>query len=140
MKSSFFLLISAFALAGCSSSETIIDEPVKESTLKYDFVVEQNYQAVYRKILKQGRDCIKPGLTAQMVVHGELFNDIKAADITVVLYGIFSQYPHLQINIEAIGTGKTKISVSNKLHRWNTYAKAVKTWVDGNSTRCAVSE
>lgn len=140
MKSSVLLIIGIFVLVGCTASETIIDEPVSESVLKYDFVVEQNYLAAYQKILKRGRECIKPGLTAQMVVEGSVFNESQVADVTVVLYGIFSRYPHLLIKIEAIEKNRSKVSVSNTLPRWNAYAKAVNTWVDDKTSSCTTTD
>lgn len=139
MKALVILVAGFIALVGCSSSE-INNQVTENSTLEYSFEVEQNYQAVYRKILQQGRDCVKPGLTAQMVVEGALFNELQAADITVVLYGIFSRYPHLRINIIATGANNAKVTVSNKLPQWNSYARAIMTWVNGDSTRCAVSD
>ena len=132
----FLLMTSIAALAACTSEQYLKDEVVEESVLKYDFVAEQNYQAVYRTILNQGQLCIKPGLTAQMVIQGELFNELRSADVTVVLYGIFSRYPHLKVTIEAISRDTTKVSVTNTLPRWDSYAKAIKTWVDNGSTAC----
>lgn len=138
------LVVASVFFAGCSSSEKLVrDHPVEEGVLKYEFMVDQNYQVVYRKLLKQGKACVSPGLTAQMIVQGELFNDIKAADITVVLYGIFSQHPHIQVTIESIeqdgaNQDKTKVTVTNTLPRWNAYTRAIKTWVVDGSTNCSV--
>jgi hypothetical protein len=135
------LVLGLGFFAGCSSSEKLVrSHPVEEGTLRYEFVVEQDYQVVYRKLLKQGQACVSPGLTAQMIVEGELFDDIKAADITVVLYGIFSQHPHLKVAIKSTEQDKTKVTVTNTLPRWDSYARAIKTWVVDGSTNCSIPD
>lgn len=138
------LLIIYFVLAltitGCGSSGKQPSAPaVQNQDVNYTFEVDKNYQAVYRDVLEQARTCTKPQFTAKMEVEGELFDDIKAADVSVVLVGLFSNNHYLKIRIEAIGDSKSKINVSNKLPRWNDLARAVKGWIIDGSTECVVS-
>ena len=128
-------------LVGCGSSQKRAEKtPVKDHLVEYVFEVDQNYQAVYRHILSQARACVKPVFTGKMIVYGELFSDIKAADIAVALKGFFSENRHLQIKIEEAANNKTKVEVSNKFRKWNAYARAVKAWVVDKSTACEVPE
>lgn len=127
-------------IAGCGSSGKQPAEAVQGAPdIEYTFEVDKNYQAVYRHILEQGRACTKPQFTAKMVVNGELLTDIKAADISIVLMGLFSNNHYLKIRVDALEENKSRIQVSNKLPRWNDLARAVKGWVVDESTQCEVS-
>lgn len=138
------LLISfvcSLIVAGCGSSSKQSSTPeVKNQDVDYTFEVDKNYQAVYRHVLEQARACTKPQFTAKMVVNGELLEDIKAADISVTLQGLFSNNHYLKIRIDSVSDARTKIHVTNKLPRWNGLARSIKTWVVEGSTKCEESD
>ena len=128
-------------VSGCgSSSKQPTASEVADKNVDYTFEVNKNYQAVYRHLLEQGRACAKPQFTAKMVVNGELFEDIKAADVSVVLMGLFSNNHYLKIRVDSIGDSKSRVHVSNKLPRWNDLARAVKGWIVDGSTGCGISD
>ena len=140
MKITTILVAIVIIVSGCGSAgKKMATSATEEKNVDYTFEVDKNYQAVYRHLLEQGRACTKPQFTAKMTVSGELFQDIKAADISVVLMGLFSNNHYLKIRVDAIGDKKSRIHVSNQLPRWNDLARAVKGWVVDGSTQCEVS-
>ena len=133
----FLALFILFFIASCATPTKQAEQKVeKDKLVDYSFEVDQNYQAVYLRILEQGRECIKPQFTAKMVLEGEVHEDIKAADISVVLVSLFSNNHYMKIRIEAVKQNKSKVRVLNELPRWNNYALEVKKWVLESSTEC----
>ena len=140
MKQITLFLLTVIMATGCSSSgKQSSTTEVKNQDVDYTFEVDKKYQAVYRHVLEQARTCTKPQFTAKMVVNGELLEDIKAADISVTLQGLFSNNHYLKIRIDSVSDTRTKIHVINKLPRWNDLARAVKAWVVEGSTKCEES-
>jgi len=125
---------------GCGSSSKQPTPSAAETNVDYTFEVDKNYQSVYRHLLEQGRACTKPQFTAKMVVNGELFEDIKAADVSVVLMGLFSNNHYLKIRVDSTGDSKSRVHVSNQLPRWNGLAMAIKGWIVDGSTNCEVTD
>jgi hypothetical protein len=130
-----YILVSIVLLvAGCVNPTKQV--PTEEQFVEYSFNVDQNYQAVYQRILEMGRACTGAQFTAKMILQGEIYDDIKAADISVMLSGFFSASHYMTIRIDTIEQDKSRVKVSNKLPRWNNYARAVKGWVLEDSTEC----
>lgn len=107
----------------------------------YSFTVDENYQSVYRKILTKARACYQTGMiTAQMVVAGDLYNDIKKGDISVALHGGLGVDTYLYTEIKAIDENKSNVDVYYALDTWKKAANAVKAWVLNNYEKCGKSE
>ena len=130
-------LLTGLVLVGCSStSKQATLKTAEKQNVEYTFEVDQNYQAVYERILEQARACTKPQFTAKMTVHNQLLNDIKAADVSFALQGFFSTTHYTKIRIDAISDTRTRVHVANGLPRWDDLARAVKDWVEKNSNNC----
>lgn len=104
---------------------------------KLSFDVKENYQPVFRKVLKTARKCFQTGLiTAQMVVQGELYQDIETGTITVAIHGGLGVDTHLAVDVTAIDEDNSKVTVFNALSSWNRSSQLVREWVLENSAEC----
>lgn len=102
-----------------------------------EFVAPENYQPVYRKALDQARKCWQTGMiTAQMVVQGDLYHDIKSGTITVALHAGYGVDTYQVIDISAIDEHSTKVVGHYSIGPVNQYADILKQWVLENSTEC----
>ena len=103
----------------------------------YEFQVNEDYQSVYRKILSAARRCYQTGLiTAQMVVQGDLYSDTRTGSVTVALHGGLGVDTHMAVDVSALDEEGTQIVVFNALRTWDSAARAVRDWVEKNSTEC----
>jgi hypothetical protein len=90
-------------------------QEVRESAVKYAFNAPENYQSVYRKVLKQARSCYETyyqGGMATLIyteVEGDIFHDIKSGTITVSFNTGYGQHTEKVIDISAIGETETKV-------------------------------
>lgn len=130
-----FTTFFAILIAACAPS-TI--EGLRENHANsYTFDVDENYHLVYRKILSTAQKCHQKGMiTAKMMVDGDLNQDSKYGSITIALHGGLGVDTHMAIDVSALGDKKTKIIVFNALSTWNSFAQAVRAWVDEDSTEC----
>ncbi len=129
------LFASFVLLVGCAPNS--VRELRNNYTTQSIFTVDQNYQQVYRTVLNQTRECHETGMiTAQMVVKGDLYHDIKEGNVSVSLIGGFGVDTHLAIDIKALDDASSKVIVFNALQSWDKAGKAVKDWVLNNSTEC----
>ena len=134
MKTIFVILI---ALSSVACAPATVEGLRKDHANSYAFEIEENYQPIYRKILSAARKCYQTGMiTAQMVVQGDLYHDIKSGNVTVALHGGFGVDTHMTVDISALNDEKTRIVVFNAVSTWNSAARAVREWVEENSTKC----
>jgi hypothetical protein len=104
---------------------------------KLAFEIDQNYQSVYRSIVTQARTCYQAGMiTAQMIVQGDLYTDIRSGNVTVALHGGLGIDTYLTIDITAIGDNKTSVQTYYATDTWHNGAGAVERWVKNKSTEC----
>ena len=129
-------ILSAMTLVACAPAT--IEGLRKDHANSYTFSADENYQAVYRKILSTARKCYQTGLiTAQMLVQGDLYVDIRSANVTVALHGGLGVDTYMTIDVSALNDEKTSVVVFNAFSTWNSAAHAVREWVEDNSTECA---
>ena len=133
MKTYLTLLALLISLAACTSNST---PPAPPYNLKYEFYSNKNYQYIYRLILNTADSCTKQGFTSKSVAEGQLFTDIKAADVTISLHAPFGKYTHIRVNIETEEKDKVKIVVSNDFETWDELAKVIQDWVINETTFC----
>lgn len=132
------LVIAAVAVSvsGCApSTATGVREmgPARQ----YKFEAAENYQPVYRKVLAQARKCYQTGMvTAQMVVQGDLFHDIKSGVVTVALHGGLGVDTYQVIDINAVDENRTQIIAYYSLGPVEKYGGILKAWVLNNSHDC----
>jgi tRNA threonylcarbamoyladenosine modification (KEOPS) complex Pcc1 subunit len=73
-------------LVACLSNST---PPKPPYTLKYEFYSDKNYQYIYRLVLNNADACTKQGVVSKSIAEGQMFTDIKAADVTISLHAQF---------------------------------------------------
>lgn len=108
---------------------------------EYSFTANESYQAVYRTVLHQARDCFATGMiTAQVIVDGDLYTDIKSGNISVALHGGAGVDTYLVIDIKESTPTSSKVTVYNSLSTWERSARAVEGWILHGSTECKVEK
>ena len=129
------LFLACLQTAACAPT-TMQDVREKHSG-EYTFAVHEPYQKVYRTILYQARKCFATGMiTAQMVVDGDLFTDLKTGNVSVALHGGAGVNTFLVIDIKESTDMSTAVTVYNSVGTWEKPAKAVEEWVIDGSTEC----
>lgn len=122
------LIIIFFLLGGCApgTAQGLRDK----YSGKFVFKVDENYQSVYRKIVTQARNHFQTGLiTAQMVVQGDIYTDIKSGNVTIALHGGLGVDTYMTIDINALSDNQTRVTTYYALGTWESSAKAVEEWV-----------
>ncbi|MBV6304944.1 hypothetical protein KVP10_08590 [Candidimonas humi] len=103
----------------------------------YQFQAPQNYQAVYRVILGKVRECFEAGMiTAQQVVHGDLYTDIESGTISVELHGGLGTDIYQVIDIKAISPDMTDIKAYYSLGSVQKLGTTLKKWVLAGYKEC----
>lgn len=127
--------LSLIMLSGCAPATV---QGLREQHAGHlTFEVGENYQSVYRKIITPAKNCWQTGLiTAQMVVQGDLYTDIRQGNVTVALHGGFGVDTYLTVDVVALSDSKTRITVYYVFENQNKQAKTIERWVKQNSTDC----
>lgn len=132
------LALAGAALAGCAPT-TAAGVRALGPERAYVFEAPENYQAVYRKVLERSRTCFQVGaLTAQMVVQGDLYHDIRSGTITVALHGGLGIDTYQVIDITAIDAASTKVVGHFALGQIERSGAILKEWVLENSAECGL--
>lgn len=122
-------ILALALLCGCMSQGEIYT-----ATPQVQFALQENYQAVYARLLRTMKVCINPGATlipgmATMQVEGQLYPDLGYGEITTSLQGSIPTYYHY-VRVARSGSGsQVSIVVENmasfpkeqdkaKLERW----------------------
>jgi len=132
MKKYLILISLFFTLIACSSNGA---PPKPPYNLKYEFYSDKNYQYIYRLILNNSDSCTRQGVISKSISEGQLFNDLKAAEVTISLHAPFGKYPHIRVKIDA-EEEKTKVVVTNDFETWDELAKVIQDWVTNETTFC----
>jgi len=139
IRRTIFLLAAAALLAGCvpSTIQGLRDAPAGS----FIFEADENYQAVYRKIVTPARNCWQQGaslLTAQIEVQAEIYSDIRQANIAIIMHGAppFESMVFMSADLQAISDNKTRITTYYAQTGLEPRARAVELWVKQNSTEC----
>ncbi len=131
-------LLSGVLLQGCAPS-TVGGVRALGEKRSYSFVTPENYQSVYRKVLRQERKCWETGLiTAQILVQCDLYTDIKSGTISVSNHGGFGVDTYQVVDISDVD-GKTKVVAHYSLGPVQKYGKILKDWVVDSSEDCSGS-
>lgn len=110
-------LLFVAVLAGCTTVQDL-----KTSGYRDSFVVQQNYQATYRTLSDELRRCLQ-GAMSGAVVTGEVFTDIKRAEIRPMMSGPYATYPMAIIEITEIDAGSAKVEYIGKKEKSGTPEK-----------------
>ena len=124
-----FLLVGLL-LTACASVTENIDE-FKLQLPNREFVVEQNYQTVYRIIASGVRRCYMS--SEHVDIQADLYPDIKSGEVVVQLFAV-SHSVNMVANIEAVGNS-TLVKIRHE-ERWGPAVNAIEGWVRGTTTEC----
>jgi len=119
-------MIAALLCAGCAGTpEGVRENPGAQPTR---FTRDENYQAVYRRLLAQARKCWAEG-----PVEANLYQDTRTGEIAMALYGFMGgRTIFLVIDIAADGD-KTRVIATPNYSTWDRSAKRVQAWAEGAS-------
>lgn len=132
MRLVFPIVLAGFALAGCSTTPTDLEQKTAPTVLEF----KENYQEIYRRVAKQATRCLKVdvGDGGSFEVDTELYNELGYGEVTYSL-GSLSRNYYMSAKIEKVGEG-SRLTV----HTGNQLASArvrdqVIDWANG-STAC----
>lgn len=129
------MALAVALLAGCAPAT--VGALRTQSAGKQVFEVDTNYQAVYRTIIERARSCFQAGMiTAQMMVQGDLYTDIRSGTISVALHGGLGVDTYLAIDVSAIGENRARVETYYAMNVHETNARAVEEWVRTGSAEC----
>jgi hypothetical protein len=112
-------LPGSVVLAGCFASTPKQFEEVARSVVTLD--VASNYQATYRKVLTNARQCWSVGMIGgAMVVTGDLYTDIRSGQIQVGVHGGLGIMLDAVFDIKAVDEGNTRVVVSQRYEHSTT--------------------
>lgn len=132
MKNTIIAALTVF-LTGCAAS-TPQEARDMGPERHYRFTVDQDYQAVYRRLLEAERTCFQGGalITASMIANGELYPDTRSAEITVGLYGIVAMINQV-VSIKG-SDGRTEVDAIITAGNVNRLGDKIKAWASGSAT------
>lgn len=138
MKKILTIFALVIALLGCAPA-TLDGVRKMGADRSYTFTAPQNYQQVYRTVLDQARKCYQTGMiTAQMVVQGDLYHDIKSGTVSVALHGGLGVDTYQVIDISEAGENNTKIVGHYSLGSVRDYGSLLESWVLAGNKECRV--
>jgi hypothetical protein len=109
-----------------------------DSNKKTTFIADENYQAVYRKILDMTRKCREQGLiTAQMIVKNDLYTDIQSGHISVELHGGLGVSVYSVTDVKAIAENKTQVTNHFSTVALTNQGPVIKKWALENYKECS---
>lgn len=130
------LLLAILMLYGCAPT-TAIGVREMGAERRVAFEAPANYQAVYRKVLDQSRKCWQSGMvTAQMVVTGDLYTDIRSGTITVAMHGALGVDTYQVIDISALDDTRSKVVGHYAAGPVEQFGHALRQWVLADATDC----
>lgn len=109
-------VLSGFILSGCmasSAKEMTLDTKVK----KKQVIVAQNYQELYKRALEKSRECHEGGLlTAAIIADGQIYPDLKEAEISIYLMGGLGRQMQHTAKFKAIDNNTTDLMLYSYFH------------------------
>jgi len=128
-----------FAMMGLTLAGLIGCTPATMQSLRSNpaaqvrFETAQNYQSVYRTVITSARRCYNQ---APLLVQGDLFSDIKSAEVTVAwTTAIGGHDVHMGIDIKAINDGLTEVRIYTAKSS-ESAPKTVRSWIENDATSC----
>lgn len=107
----FLMLLIAFLIAGCTAKSfngMIHDKKVDKKT----FVVQENYQELYYRSIGIANECYATGmLTAAIVANGQIYSDLKKAEMSIYLMGGLGKQMHHGATFHAIDNDSTRMTI-----------------------------
>lgn len=130
----FVTLLIVLVLAGCiSTARQLETQSEHRTTVKSD----ENYQAVYRRMLTQAKECLDLGgtFTASNKVDGQLYSDLGKAEISYYLDNVVDMY-FAVVKIDRTGDGATVNISTGSQPAWanEKLLKELKGWAEGRTS------
>lgn len=133
MRTHAVILLAALSGACAPTSE----ELRKDHSGKVTFVAPVGYQEAYRRAVRMARKCYQGGaITAQYVVTGDLYTDIKKGHVTFAVSGALGVDTHLVIDIEYRDMDSSHVDVYYAVRTWRKVPRLVERWVSENWDHC----
>ena len=131
------LAISVVSLPGCAPSTA---QGVRQETSPgraTSFVAPEGYQAVYRKVITNARNCYQTGaITAQQVVQGDIYSDIRSGSVTVAMHGGLGVDTYQVYDIAALDDRRTKVTGYFSVGPADQYGRQLWGWVMQGTSEC----
>lgn len=104
-------IIAVFFLSGCTASS--FNEMKRDNSVtKESFLINQNYQALYKYGLDKSKECYDFGLiTAANITDGQLYTDLKEAEITNYTMGGFGRQMRFGATLKSISINDTNLTI-----------------------------
>lgn len=111
--------IVGFLLSGCTASS--FNEMKRDSGVtKESFVINQNYQSLYKHGLQISKECYDFGLiTAANITDGQLYTELKEAEITNYTMGGLGRQMRFGATLKSISNNDTNLTI----YFYGVYAK-----------------
>jgi hypothetical protein len=107
-----FGLIIVFT--GCTASS--FNEMTKDERYEQrKYVVNENYQVVYKRALDMSKECHEMGMiTAAQIADGEIYTELKKAEISLYLMGGYGRSMYHGALFEAIDDSHTNMTIYSR--------------------------
>ncbi len=130
------LALCAVLVQGCASTPPRTAQGAP--TVAYSFTVDQDYLAVFSRVLTRARACMPSVGFSRTRVDGVIQETTRSADIAVAQEGIAGVRTQMSIGIAA-QQGATRVSVTNRFNSWDAHARAVERWAIDGSAPCTAA-
>lgn len=110
---------------------------LKASAHAHQFSVDLSYQATYRAVETLLDECVPGGfLGATNSVQGNLYTDIKAADVTVRNNNMGDKSTMLRIEIKGVGDQSKVTEYSAQVGIWKDYGRTIERGLRAGNRAC----
>ena len=116
-------------LTGCAASsyQALQNDPA----VKDQFVIDRNYQAVYRDVLSAARQQYQGALMGgSMNVNGQLYTDIKTGEIDISISGMAGSKIYGGVTITALSDQRSEVTSYAALSTWSDFPDYVRRWAN----------
>jgi hypothetical protein len=128
-RGSTFILASMLGLSACTPAT--MGELRKEAPAAEQYVVAENYQVVYRRVVESMRRCWSTQTT-----EADLYTDIQSAQIAILYASIIGRSMYMGMDLKAIDSGSTNVTTRIALSTWRSNAALANAWAKGTTNDC----
>lgn len=125
---------AALLLGGCFPATK---EALKaEAAQKWQLELQENYQAVYRRLAERMRECMQSAwIGDQVVVNADLYTDLRRAELAVEgINALTGRRLQLLVELEALEERRTRVLVFEPMAP--KPSAIVRKWATGELQRC----
>lgn len=131
-----FVAVLLFPLLASCLPSTVAQ--LKESAPAHQFLVDLSYQMTYRVVEEFLEECIPGGfLMATNSVRGNLYTDLKTADITVQNNNMGDKSTMVRVEIKAIGEQSDVTVYSAPVGIWKDYGRTLERSLRAGTKTCS---